>query len=410
MVIFLPRKYFLFPFILAACLIPSSQRIILAGLDFTPLRFCVLFGVLRMMSRGETVSLKFNTIDKLIFLWSISGAIVYVIQWNTFTAVVYKSGVLFDCLGLYWIFRQTIRSWSILDLVIKILAIFSFISAAIMLYEWLNQTSLFAFLGRDLSYYHHGRFRCAGPFTHFIIMGLFWATITPLLIPYVVIKRQTIFHLAAVISCVICVLCSSSSTSYMALIAIAVSFSIYKFRCHGKYLFWASFIVLCGLQLVMKAPVWHLISRVNIFSGSTGWHRYNLIDQTISHFDEWFLIGCQGVAHWGIHAGDITNQFILEGVRGGLVTLVIFIILIYHLVKIPCLLSLKTQSKYVKWLSWGVCVSVLGHIVSFFGVSYFGQIMMLLYLIFAIVGFFEDNLKECNRGKGRACNPPSLTY
>jgi len=38
---------------------------------------------------------------------------------------------------------------------------------------------------------------------------------------------------------------------------------------------------------------------------------------------------------------------------------------------------------------------MLGHCLSFIGVSYFGQIMMLLYLMFAIVGFvYEMSMRQ----------------
>ena len=48
-----PRKYLLMPYIVAACLVPMDQRILIADLDFTALRFCVLAGFLRMGLRGE---------------------------------------------------------------------------------------------------------------------------------------------------------------------------------------------------------------------------------------------------------------------------------------------------------------------------------------------------------------------
>jgi len=140
----------------------------------------------------------------------------------------------------------------------------------------------------------------------------------------------------------------------------------------------------------MEAPVWHLICRVNIFSGSTGWHRYNLFNQFVKNIGEWFLLGCRDVEHWGIFQGDVTNQYVLEGVRGGALTLVVFVIMVVQAVRITGICSIVSRSRETRILCWGFCVSILGHCVSFWGVSYFGQIMMLLYFTLVIVSFLED--------------------
>ncbi len=74
----------------------------------------------------------------------------------------------------------------------------------------------------------------------------------------------------------------------------------------------------------MEAPVWHLISRVSLASGSTSYFRYQLIDHFFRRFSEWAVVGTRSTAHWFWGAQDITNQYILEAVRGGLVTLICF--------------------------------------------------------------------------------------
>jgi len=87
---------------------------------------------------------------------------------------------------------------------------------------------------------------------------------------------------------------------------------------------------------------------------------------------------------------DVTNQFVLEGVRGGILTLALFCLLMFSAVRITGRYSLRSMPRGQQWLAWGVCVSVIGHCISFFGVSYFGQIRMLLYLTFALVAFVYD--------------------
>jgi hypothetical protein len=140
----------------------------------------------------------------------------------------------------------------------------------------------------------------------------------------------------------------------------------------------------------MKAPVWHLMARVNIFGGSTGFHRYFLFNNFVNHVSEWFVLGTKSTAHWGHAQTDLTNQFVLEGVRGGMITLMLFIMLIYNAVKISGKYSLNSVIPQTQWISWGICVAILGHFVTFWGVSYFGQINMLLYFAFSLVGFIQE--------------------
>jgi hypothetical protein len=55
----------------------------------------------------------------------------------------------------------------------------------------------------------------------------------------------------------------------------------------------------------------------------------------VAHFNEWWLLGTDYTAHWmptGLDinpdSADITNQFIAEGVQGGLLTMALFIVLL----------------------------------------------------------------------------------
>ena len=91
---------------------------------------------------------------------------------------------------------------------------------------------------------------------------------------------------------------------------------------------WLILGALVSLHMVMNAPVWHLISRFDLAGGSTGWHRFNIINQFILHADEWWLLGVKNVEVWGINKGDITNQYFLEAARGGIWTMALLVALI----------------------------------------------------------------------------------
>lgn len=387
-----PRKWILLPFVMAACIVPPDQRIIIFDLDFTTIRFCIIFAILRLYLYDEVRRIKWNAFDKLFLTWVIVGAVVYVMQWQSMRAVIYKSGVLYDSLGLYWIFRMSIISWNDIHRVVKMFAICAIISAPLIIYERVTHNNLFAHLGHVKGAFHAGRFRCEGPFPHFIMMGLFWASVIPIFVSYFAARRSKLLYALASLSALVCVILSASSTPLMALLAIAFFGALWKYRHYGRTIALGFGAMIFALHVVMKAPVWHLVSRVNVFSGSTGWHRYHLFDQFVKNRGEWFLLGCRSVDHWGVY-NDITNQYVIEGVRGGALTLIIFIIMVVQAVRITGICSMASRNREIRILYWGFCVSILGHCVSFWGVSYFGQIMMLLYFTLAIVSFATDRLQ-----------------
>ena len=62
------------------------------------------------------------------------------------------------------------------------------------------------------------------------------------------------------------------------------------------------------IHFIREKPVWHLILRLSVITGGTGYHRYQLIDAFINNFSEWALAGTDGTAHWGWGLQDTTNQ------------------------------------------------------------------------------------------------------
>lgn len=382
-----PRRFLLFPFIMAACFMPMNQRIIILALDFTLLRMLIVTGVLRMLIRGETGDIQWNRFDKLILCWVIIESLVYIVQQSTGSATITRAGVMFDSIGMYWLFRQAMRNWDDVFQAVKMFAIFAIITAPLIAWEKFQESSFFSIFGPVAGAFHRGRYRAAGSFPHYIIMGCFWATLLPFYYARIKAGKQVALYWLATLASLLSVYSSASSTPLFTIVAVVLFTRIYSYRMYGKVMFWGTCFVLFALHLIMKAPVWHLISRIDIFGGSTGYHRYFLFNNFINHMSEWFLLGTKSTAHWGHAQQDLTNQFVMEGVRGGMITLLIFMVVIYCAVKIPGKLSLQCVNPEIKWMSWGICVAMLTHFVTFWGVSYFGQINMLLYFTLALVGF-----------------------
>jgi hypothetical protein len=392
-----PRKYLLLPYVVAACFVPADQRVIIADLDFTPLRILVIVGVLRLWLRGDIVRIKWNRFDKVVLLWAVTGAVIYVLQSANIKAVVYKCGALYDILGLYWIFRQAICSWDDVKLLLKMFAICTTVMAGFIAYELATGRNPFVVLGRVGTVVRLSKYRCQASFPHSIMLGIFWATLFPLFVGLARIKeRKYLFHIAGVLS--IFIVCATwASTPILTLIGIICFLPLFRYRHYTRIAGWALIGLITALHVVMEAPVWHLIGRIRFIGGSTGYHRYKIIDEAINHFSEWALLGTRSTGHWGWGLQDITNQFVLEGVRGGALTLLLFIIML-----VIAFQALERNFRGVgfdkeQWLAWCVFVALIGHCISFIGASYFGQMVTLWYLTLAIIGFVVDSEKQSRR-------------
>jgi hypothetical protein len=150
---------------------------------------------------------------------------------------------------------------------------------------------------------------------------------------------------------------------------------------------WAAVAMLVVLHMVMQDPVWFIFARVNILSGSTGWHRSNLIDQWVKHFADWWFCGTKDVGKWGVWAGDITNQYILEAVNGGIFTSALFItIFVIAFSSVGKAVNAKPQLPgSTRKMMWAVGAAVFAHGMTFLSVSYFDQNVVGFYSVLAMV-------------------------
>ncbi len=403
----LPRRRLILPFIIAACFVPTDQRFVICDLDFTILRVLVVVGGLRILVWNEKRDIVWNRIDRLFMVWAVLGAVMYSLQWLSLKVVINRCGFLFDSLGLFWIFRQLIRDKDDVDSVVKTCAYSSLVLAVLVGIEWATGSNPFAVLGRVGTSVREERYRCQGPFPHSLMLGLFWAVALPLLLAMAKSRPTRTLGRAAVVASVFMICATASSTPLGVLIIVGLLMWGYRYRFFARQALVTLLVVTVILHLVRETPVWHLLARVNLVGGSTGWHRYHLIDQAINHFREWALLGTRSTAHWGWGLEDVTNQFILEGVRGGVWTLIVFVVLLWNAAKAAWRYSVMSQVGGQQHLGWALCVIVIGHCLAFTGVAYFGQITMLLYLHLAAISMVCDELRR-PEGVGLAHAPVSL--
>lgn len=384
-----PRRYAMWPFIIMACMVAPAQRLVIAGLDFNLIRLMVLFGFARVALRNEHHGMRWIRVDYLVLAFAAVRTLAYTIQQADFRGLVYQAGQTFDAVGMYFLFRCLIRNWE--DIVRAVIG-FVIMSVPVAIAFFIeNQTgrNAFAFFGGvpEITKMREGRMRCQGPFAHPIIGGCFWASMLPL--TAALWWQGATNRLFGALGCVlllVIVFFSASSTPAMGVIFGLVGGVMFFVRWWMRYVCIGVLLLLIGLHLSMKAPVWHLISRITIAKGNTGWHRFMLIDCAIHRFDEWALFGTKSTAHWFWGGQDVTNQFVLEGVTGGLLSLILFIAIVW-----VCFAACgktwraASGSKRNLVLAWALGVSLFVHCTNFIGVSYFGQIVFMWYMHLAMI-------------------------
>lgn len=391
MTLVVPRRYAVLPMMVMACFIPG-QNLAVFTLNFNALRIIVLFGSVRVLLRGEWRGFAWKSIDVALVLWAVCGTVAYVALYATADALKFKLGAMYDAIGMYFFFRLVIRNWEDVHATVRGFVIISVPVAVAFLVERATGRNIFAVFGgvRAVTEVRDGKLRCQGAFAHPILAGCFWASLLPLFgAMWWRDRRGRAWAYIGVSACGIVIVCCASSTPLMAVLFGVVGASLFGLRAHMKRIRWGVVCFLVLLHFMMRGPVWSLIARVDVLSGSTGYYRFVLIDEAIHHFDEWWLVGVQSTSHWGAWLGpsgltDVANQYVLEGVRGGFSTLVLFLVLI-GLVFAGVGRLWRSADAGNQKMAWAMGVGVFVHCTSFLAVSYFGQIQMLWYLALAMI-------------------------
>ncbi|HBG46048.1 MAG TPA: hypothetical protein DDW94_03570 [Deltaproteobacteria bacterium] len=400
LMLLLPRRAALVPLIFAVVFIPIQQRVIIASLDFFILRILVLLGWVRVIIRSEHQEMKLNRIDKLMLLWTFSSVVVYSLLWQTSGALVNRLGTSFDIIGVYFLTRFLVRSMDDVLWVAKTLAVAAIPVALAMLVERQTGRNLFSIFGGVPEYtiVREGKLRCQGAFSHPITAGSFSASLLPLFVAARNLNGRSLLMYFGIAAATLITISTSSSGPALAYLAGVIGIFLWHYRKHMRVIRWGFVFTLLGLHMVMKAPVWALMLKVKIFGASTAFHRYRLFDQFVNRVGEWWLLGVQSTASWGYYLFDVTNHFIRIAVDGGMITLALFIAILAY-----CFQSAgrAVKSGYLKpghdKVAWALGVSLFVHVVAFFGVSYFDQVKVILYMNLAMLAAVRSLTEEEKR-------------
>lgn len=377
-----------------AVYIPSAQRIVLAGADFAFLRLGIMVALLRLIASNRALDFRFGWIDGVVAAGTLAKVALMPVVTGQIGILVQQVGSAFDTLGMYLVARACIRSLEDVRALATRSLVLCLPAAAIFAVEKASGRNMLSVFGGVplITDVREGKLRCQGAFAHAILAGCFFVALLPLwLASWRAGGRGKWLAIGGLALAAVIVQASASSTPVAALVFVLGAFAAYPMWMHLRSVWMAALVIAFALHFVMKHGIWHLLARVDLVGGSTGFHRFHLIDQAIRRVDEWWLVGTLSTRHWGWGLQDVTNQYILEGVRGGIwamLALVVSIVLAlracgFWLRRLPA-----GSREHLLVYAIGVCVFAQAAI--FLAVSYFGQSTMIWSVTMALAALLAE--------------------
>ena len=389
------RRYAVWPIIVITCFVVPSQRIVLGGLDFTGIRIIIIAGLVRVVARGEIKGLFWNKLDSAMLVYTVLRTLMSFFNDvpGDFAA---RLGSDVDIFGTYLLSRFLIRDWQDVFSAVRGFIYIGIPVAACFLYEVKTHQNLFGAFGYvpDAPDLRQGSYRAQAAFAHPIVAGVYWASLMPLMVALAWRGRKAKWEAAlGLMVATTIIICCASSTPVLGILFGIVGAMIFPLRRMMRPIRWALFVAFCLFQLLSSKPAWRILARVDLVGGSTGYYRYQLIDQSIKHIDQWWETGGSiDTSKWSPELIDDTDYYLVIGLTGGLPLLTVFVISVALAFGGVGRTSRNAgANRPVVVAAWALGVSVFIFIMSFFSVTLFGQIVMLWSLILAMIGSVMPN-------------------
>ena len=387
----LPRGKAITPFLIAFFTIPIGQVLVLGGFHFTALRVLILAGLIRRATSQKSSLGKFpggfNAVDWATILWSVSTVTAFWLEFMERQAFVNGLGNLLDTLGGYLVVRYFIPDGGAMRRTLKTLAAICAILGVCMINEQISHINIFGLLGgiplavpvRD----GHPR---SGGTLGYLWAGAFAAVLIPLFLWLWREGKSRVAALAGLGGAMAMVITSYSSTSWLALAGSLVGLSFWPLRKRMRIIRWGIVLGLVSLHMVMKAPVWALIARIDLTGSSSSEQRYMLVDMTIRNFSKWWLLGTKDYTTWAWGSWDLCNQFVAVALTGGLLALIFYIAIFSRgFSRIGIARKLADGNRDQEWYLWCLGSSLFATTVAHFGINYMAQLIMGFFSLIACI-------------------------
>jgi hypothetical protein len=388
LILVLPRQKVVTPFLLAFLSIPIGQVVVLGGIHFTMHQILILTVVARMAAFRGSASEKrfaggFNSLDRMIVLWSLAAFVIVSLQWMETQATIKSLGDLIVTLGGYLAVRFLIPDREALRRTVKILAVICVIQGVSMVGEQFTHQNVFDFAGAHPPTLREGHIRSEGAMGN-LWAGAFAGVSIPLFLWLWTEEKSRLAACAGIVGATAMVFATYASTSWLAYGASLMAIGFWLLRKNMRLIRWGIVTALVGLHLVMHGPVWSLIEKIDLTGGSSNYHRYMLVDNCIRHFRDWWLLGYKDYGNWGFDMWDLCNQFVAVALTGGLVTLILFIgIYTWGFGAIGKARKQAEGDRKQEWLLWCLGSTLFANLVASFGINYLVHLVMCLFCVLA---------------------------
>jgi hypothetical protein len=405
LVLTLRPKYALVVYITALLWFPDYLRVSIGTIDISAGRIIVTVLLLRCLNNDQLRSrFRWSQLDKWVALSMIVYVGMTIITQPTFASIENRGGFVIDTWFTYLVARFIITDREKLISIIKCIGI-ALIPLAILgcvesvsgwqpfeplksLRPW-HQTTGTEEIRREMRW---GLTRAVGPFSHPILFGSGFAMFLPL-IYYLRHEKNNWRRKAYILSVVVIIgaLSSMSSGPWVMTIVVIFCLIIEKYQQWVRHIL-KFFIFSCIIvEILSNRTFYHVIFCRASRLGGAGWHRARLIDAAIENFNEWWLAGYGGKdPGWGHYFGmpftDVTNEFILAGVKYGLAGLVILCIVLVVAFRGLISARKKTTNPADRSLYWALGCILLAVTVVWMSVSFFGQLIPLFYCVLGMIG------------------------
>jgi hypothetical protein len=394
-----PRRWALLAMVAGVLYLTQSQQLIIFGFHLWAMRFLELAGFVRVASRREFSFSGLNKIDRA-FLW-LYGYTTVVFLLRSTTGQTDEIGKAVDAFLCYSTFRGLLSGMEDFRRFLRDFPLLLTPYTLLVLIESLTGHNLFSALGGEAGggvWVRHGWPRCFGSFRQPDTLGMFAASFIPL---YIGLSFAPTGRKRALTAICLCVIIAAAANSGGAAGAVIVGFACWGFWCYRtkmRKVRWGIVTMITALALVMKAPVWFILSHFSGVTGGNAFHRSYLIDSAYRHLNQWWLDGMPiaDTVDWFPYylpitgGADITNQFISFGLQAGLGAIVLFIfVLVRSFSNLgKALAAVRFQNQETsdnEFLLWGLGVTLFVHITNWFDITYFDQIYVVWFMQLAAI-------------------------
>jgi len=389
-----PRRWAPLPLLAGACYMTLGQGIQVGSFSFPIIRLLLLVGLIRVVLRNERPAGGFAGMDWFLVLWAGWALFASAFHADLSGTLVNRMGMVYNTVGVYFLIRCFCQDQEDVVGLVKMTAILLVPVALEMVGEQLSQRNLFAVFGGvpEEPEIRNDRLRAQGPFAHSILAGTVGAVCAPLMIGlWRSHPRVARMGLAA---CLLMVFASASSSPLASVIFGAFALFLWRWRHLTRQIRIAAVLGYILLDIVMNAPAYYLIARVDLVGGSTSWHRARLIQSAFEHLDEWWWAGTDYTRHWMPHGvlwsedhADITNHYLAQGVKGGMPLMLLFILILWTGFRYvgKTIRVQNAERAEDQFFIWALGASLFSHAATCISVAYFDQSFLFLYSTLAAI-------------------------